>query len=278
MAMSEVPGLLLGTLVLRPYVFAFLLLHLVGATALLGWRRTGLFTLITWGVAFAAEHTSIRTGIPFGWYYYIPRTADRELWIAGVPFFDSLSFSFLLVASYGLAWFLLAGSRPVGAPPVDPAREVVGSHPRPGRVRHLALSTCLFVLIDAVIDPVALRGDRWFLGQIYGYPEPGVYFGVPLANFLGWGVVGITATALYHVWERRRGELAAASFTGWAVLCPGLYYLVLAFNLAVTSALGEWRLLLSGILITLPIILWTLAILMGPRRVFLRPGAEGRRA
>ena len=278
MAMSEVPGLLLGTLVLRPYVFAFLLLHLVGATALLGWRRTGLFTLITWGVAFAAEHTSIRTGIPFGWYYYIPRTADRELWIAGVPFFDSLSFSFLLVASYGLAWFLLAGSRPVGAPPVGPAREVVGSHPRPGRARHLALSTCLFVLIDAVIDPVALRGDRWFLGQIYGYPEPGVYFGVPLANFLGWGVVGITATALYHVWERRRSELAAASFTGRAALCPGLYYLVLAFNLAVTSALGEWRLLLSGILITLPIILWTLAILMGPRLVFLRPGAEGRRA
>jgi putative membrane protein len=259
-------------------VFAFLLLHLVGATALLGWRRTGLFTLITWGVAFAAEHTSIRTGIPFGWYYYIPRTADRELWIAGVPFFDSLSFSFLLVASYGLAWFLLAGSRPVGAPPVGPARQVVGSHPRPGRVRHLALSTCLFVLIDAVIDPVALRGDRWFLGQIYGYPEPGVYFGVPLANFLGWGVVGITATALYHVWERRRSELAAASFTDWAVLCPGLYYLVLAFNLAVTSALGEWRLLLSGILITLPIILWTLAILMGPRLVFLRPGAEGRHA
>jgi hypothetical protein len=61
-------------------------------------------------------------------------------------------------------------------------------------------------------------------------------------------------------------------------LCPGLYYLVLAFNLAVTSALGEWRLLLSGILIMLPIILWTLAILMGPRLVFLRPGAEGRRA
>jgi uncharacterized membrane protein len=278
MAMSEVPGLFLGTLVLRPYVFAFLLLHLVGATALLGWRRTGVFTLITWGVAFAAEHSSIRTGIPFGWYYYIPRTADRELWIAGVPFFDSLSFSFLLVASYGLAWFLLAGSRAVGGPPVGPAQEAVGSHPRPGRARHLALSTCLFVLIDAVIDPVALRGDRWFLGQIYGYPEPGVYFGVPLANFLGWGVVGITATALYHVWERRRGELAAASFTGRAALCPGLYYLVLAFNLAVTFALGEWRLLLSGILITLPIILWTLAILMGPRLVFLRPGAEGRRA
>jgi len=133
------------------------------------------------------------------------------------------------------------------------------------------------MLIDVVIDPVALRGDRWFLGRIYGYPEPGVYFGVPLANFLGWGVVGITAIALYHVWERRRGALATTSFAGRAALCPGLYYLVLAFNLVVTFALGEYRLLLSGILITVPIILWTLAILVGPRPVFLRPGAEGRR-
>jgi len=276
--MSEIPRLLLGSLLLRPYVFAFLLLHLVGASALLGWRRASVFTLITWGVAFAAEHSSIRTGIPFGWYYYITRTADRELWIGGVPFFDSLSFSFLLVASYGLAWFLLAGPRAVEVPSVGPAQEAAGSHPRPGRARHLALTTGLFVLIDAVIDPVALRGDRWFLGQIYGYPEPGLYFGVPLANFLGWGVVGITATALYHAWEGRRGGLAAASFAGRAVLCPGLYYLVLAFNLAVTFALGEWRLLLSGVLITMPIFLWTLAILVGPRLVFLRPGAVRRRA
>jgi len=276
--MSEIPGLLLGTLALRPYVFAFLLLHLVGASALLGWWRMTLFTLITWGVAFAAEQSSIRTGIPFGWYYYIPRTTDQELWIAGVPFFDSLSFSFLLVASYGLAWFLLAGPRSAEASPVGPAREAARSHLRPGRVPHLALTTCLFVLLDVVIDPLALRGDRWFLGQIYGYPEPGVYFGVPLANFLGWGVVGLTATTLYEGWERRRGALAATCFTGRAAVCPGLYYLVLAFNLVVTFALGEHRLLLSGVLLTLPIIVWTLAILVGPRPLFLRPGAEGRRA
>ena len=43
----------------------------------------------------------------------------------------------------------------------------------------IGLTCLLFMLIDVVIDPVALRGDRWFLGQIYGYPDPGVYFGVP---------------------------------------------------------------------------------------------------
>ncbi len=310
MEITDVPRLFLGSLILRPYVFGFLLLHLAGASALLGWWRTAAFTLITWGVALAAEHSSIRTGIPFGWYYYVPRTADRELWIAGVPFFDSLSFSFLLVASYGLAWFLLAGGRTscnfgsrisdvglqdlhsgyppdVRQPTSDMSR--LGFWPRPGRLRHLILASLLFVLVDVVIDPVALRGDRWFLGQISGYPEPGLYFGVPLANFLGWGVVGVTATALYHCWERcfceaplglgrRLSTLTVGRFRGRAALCPGLYFIVLAFNLAVTGALGEWRLLLSGVILTLPIFLWTAGIFVGPRALAWWPRVAGTRA
>ncbi|RPI06972.1 MAG: carotenoid biosynthesis protein, partial [Zetaproteobacteria bacterium] len=234
--MSDVPRLLLGSLLLRPYVFAFLGLHLTGASGLLGWRRTAAFTLVTWGVAYAAEASSIRTGIPFGWYYYIPTTVDRELWIAGVPFFDSISFPFLLVSSYGLAWWLLSRPQP------GSARAERANRPRPGRARHLALTTVLFVLADVVIDPVALRGERWFLGQIYGYPEPGVYFGVPVANFAGWAAVGAVATAAYHAWEVRQPALRTAVFRGRALLCPGLYFGVLAFNLAVTFALGEWRL------------------------------------
>jgi putative membrane protein len=167
-------------------------------------------------------------------------------------------------------------------------------------VRHLVLTSLLFVLIDIVIDPVALRGDRWFLGQVYGYPEPGLYFGVPLANFLGWGVVGATATALYHWmerrlfetplgmerrlfetplgWKRRLPVTAPRRFAGRALLCPGLYFIVLAFNLAVTAALGEWGLLLSGVALTLPVLLWTAGILVRPRAFAWWPRAAGTRA
>lgn len=273
--MSDLPRLLLGSLLLRPYVFVFLLLHLVGAAALLGWRRTVIFTLLTWGAAFAAESSSIRTGIPFGWYYYIPRTADRELWILGVPFFDSLSFSFLLVASYALAWLLLTGGRPLRQ---DLAGNGGGKPTHPGRGPHLVLTSLLFVLIDVVIDPVALRGDRWFLGQIYGYPEPGMYFGVPLANFLGWGVVGLVSMGLYQTWELRQPDSGTAAFRGRALLCPGLYFIVLAFNLTVTFAIGEWVLGLCGVALSLPLLLWTWRMLRGPRVLGWRPRGEGIRA
>ena len=267
--MSTLPRLLLGSLVLRPYVYAFLALHLAGASGLLGWSRALALTFITWGVAFVAEVSSIRTGIPFGWYYYIPATADRELWIAGVPLFDSLSFPFLLTSSYGLAWLLL--SEKAGRGP----RVEIEKRARPPRLMHLAVTTCLFVLADIVIDPVALRGDRWFLGQIYSYPEPGGYFGVPLANFFGWGVVGTVATALFYAWERRKTERRVAVFRGRAVLCPGLYFIVLAFNLAVTFALREWWLGVCGLTLTVPIGAWTIRAWTGPGAVWARLRGEG---
>lgn len=261
--MLDVPHLLLGSLLLRPYVFAFLGAHLAGASGLLGWRRTTAFTLITWGVAFATEASSIRTGIPFGWYYYVPTTAGQELWIAGVPFFDSISFPFLLVSSYGLAWWLLASRG-------DAVRRA-----RPGRVRHLLLATTLFVLADVIIDPVALRGDRWFLGRIYGYPEPGVYFGIPVANFLGWGVVGLVATGLYHAWERRQTEMPAVAFRGRAWICPGLYFGVLAFNLTITFALQEWWLGLCGVSLALPVAAMALRAGIASRAFAVTPRGEG---
>ena len=266
--MSDLPRLLMGSLWLRPYVFAFLGLHLVGASALFGWRRTGVFTLLTWSLAFAAETSSIRTGVPFGWYYYVPTTADRELWIAGVPFFDSISFPFLLVSSYGLAWWLLGG-------PQGENGTSSGIRQRPSRTHHLFVTTVLFVLADVIIDPIALRGDRWFLGRIYGYPEPGVYFGIPVANFLGWGVVGLLATALYHTWERRQSELPTVTFRGRALLSPGLYFGVLAFNLAVTFALKEWRLGLCGVLLALAVAAMTVRAWTCSKALGVTPRREG---
>lgn len=264
--MAELLRLLAGTVLLRPYVVGFLLVHLIGASAWLGWRRTAALSLITWAVAFAAEASSIRTGIPFGWYYYIADTADRELWVLGVPFFDSPSFAFLLTASYGLAWLLLTQNRP--------APDAGGAPAHPGVWRHGLLATGLFVLSDVVIDPVALLGERWFLGKIYGYPEPGIYFGVPMANFVGWAVVGATALSLYRAWERYRPGPPPGRFAGLGWLCPGLYFMVLAFSLTVTFALGERRLGLSGLALCLPILLWTLAVLAGPRRSGVRPREE----
>ena len=87
------------TLLLRPYVFFFLGVALVAAARFLGWKRTGALFGITWLTAFVCEFSSTRIGFPFGDYYYTGSTVGEELYLANIPFMDSLSFTFLLYAS-----------------------------------------------------------------------------------------------------------------------------------------------------------------------------------
>src|SRR5437867_11908663 len=96
----EVPRLLLGTVVLRPYVFVFLAVYLLAAVTRMGWWKTGAFTLVAWALAYTAEFSSTRNGFPFGLYVYVQATRDRELRLSNVPFFHSLSFPFLCYLGY----------------------------------------------------------------------------------------------------------------------------------------------------------------------------------
>ncbi len=117
------------------------------------------------------------------------------------------------------------------------------------------LGACLFVCLDIIIDPVALRGSRWFLGQLYGYPEPGFYFGVPLSNFAGWFVVGFvliwTLQAIDMAVEMKlRRDWYGCRCTWRHLTGPCLYLGVLLFNLSVTFYIGEHLLAWTGVFIT----------------------------
>jgi len=218
--------LLVGTLLLRPYVFGFLAAFLVAGAADLGVRRALAFAGLVWPLAWLAEFSSTRWGVPFGLYHYTGDTRGRELFIADVPFMDSLSFTFLAYAALCLARVTWRGREPSG-----PALAVTAGG--------------LMMLLDVVIDPLAVMGDRWFLGRIFHYAEPGPYFGVPLSNFAGWWLVGALGVGL---WLRATGyREPAAGGRPWPGV--GLYYAVLVFNLAVTAWLSEWRLLAAGILV-----------------------------
>jgi len=216
--------LLVGSLVLRPYVFLFLVAFLVAGARDLGIRRTLLFGGIVWPIAWIAEFASTRIGIPFGLYHYTGETRGQELFIADVPFFDSLSFTFLAYAALCLSRRILAGR-----------------HAFSGTTALLA--GFLMMMLDVVIDPLAVRGDRWFLGRIFYYPDGGAYFGVPLSNFAGWWLVGTVAIAAYMACGRLAGARAIdRPGTGIA-----LYYGVLGFNLALTGWIGEWRVVATGL-------------------------------
>jgi uncharacterized membrane protein len=243
-------GKLVGTfLVLRPYVLAFFLVYLVGCTLHLGLLRALLFVPLGYAIAWLSEYSSIHTGIPYGKYFYIPETVNAELWVGGVPLMDSLSYVFLAWASYSMALFAVS---PVLVRKCIPyPLETRRMRAAPGT---RLLGALFMVYLDIVIDPVALRGDRWFLGKIYGYPEGGAYFGVPISNFVGWFVVGyvlIYALQKMDAALSSRGvnDLSGSRFPWRYIPGPALYYGVLAFNLAVTFAIGEDAMGWAGVFI-----------------------------
>lgn len=163
--MIDFLSLLLSTLMLRPYVFVLFACYMAAGSLQLGFRKIIIFAVLGYFIAFLSEFTSTRIGIPYGYYYYIEATRDKELWISNVPFMDSLSYTFLAYFSYSMALLLRS---PVVRRGYDVQLVDNKEIRRSGTV--LALSVILFVLQDVVVDPVALRGSRWFLGQIYGYP------------------------------------------------------------------------------------------------------------
>ena len=255
-------GLLLSTLLFRWYVFFFWGVGLVALSRATGMLGGVLRFAVAWGVAYLFEWSSARPGgwFPFGHYQYLPTTKDREIWLGILPLMDSLSFAFLAVGALGLTG--LAVQRSLG--------EILAA---PGWLwrRLLPVAVLLFTAIDMVIDPVALRGSRWFLGQIYDYPDGGAYFGVTLSNFVGWAVTGTTILVLWRFLPLR-GEGREEGGAPDRLLPPFLYLSVYLFNLSVALWLREWGIASADILLAIVVggLLFRLRRVLPSRRGSLR--------
>ena len=249
--LSEFFRLLWGTVIHRPYVYAFFVCFLFFSLKHLRAKGTLVFLILAYLVAYWSEFSATRNGFPFGMYVYLDETRVRELWISNIPFWDSLSFVFL---SY-FSWIVAAAT----LRPANPDSTL--SWPKTA-----LLGGFLMMLLDVVIDPLTLLGDRWFLGKIYYYPYGGNYFGVTLTNFLGWWFVGSVVIFLFTRLRLKRNPLTRSAIWG----AFGVYAGVLVFNLVMTAWIQEWPLLMASLIVTiatLSAILWA----------YRRSGARGVR-
>ncbi len=235
---------LLWSFIHRPYVTLFMVFFLILSHLEQGWPRTALWVLTSYAVALAAEWGSINHGIPFGAYVYHYEALRNDLVVLGVPFFDTLSFSFLSYVSFSFAQFFLS---PLWIKSFDVQRLT------PSEVRNsrscLVLGAFLMTVVDLIVDPIANLGKYWFLGDIYHYPEPGVHFGVTFANYGGWFIVAATTIFLNQrldAWLAAReqgldpkGRPARWRFQG--LFAPCFWAGIVLFQLGVT-----WWVALSG--------------------------------
>lgn len=263
--MQEFFQLTIGTISMRPYVFAFFAAYLVAAVPHLGWKRIAVFTIGGYLIAFSSEYSSINTGFPYGWYYYIDKTSSKELWIAGVPFFDSLSYVFLCYCSYATAIFILAPLKKVGRSVL-----VLETCSLRKSFSTLLLGVMLQTYLDIIIDPIALQGERWFLGSIYGYRESGHHFGIPLSNYVGWFIVSFVMIFMLQriaVSGNNRATPAKGIcyFPGSCLLAVTIYMGIIIFNLAVAFIIKEMTIAITGIFIVL--LPFVIVLLQAVRRI-----------
>jgi uncharacterized membrane protein len=244
--------LLLSTIALRPYVFIFLASFLVISIINFGVRTTLLFTALTYGVSLTCEWSSVHNSFPFGLYHYIGATRGRELWIIGVPFMDSLSFTFLAFASYAVALLL---SAPLYRRGWDLRLLDTWKIRRAPRV--LLMASLFMVMIDFVVDPLSVLGERWFLGRIFWYEPPGPHFGVPISNYLGWYLVAAVTIAIFVALDRLLNRHARPfggrpSFPSRALLGPALYLGIACFGITMLFRIGATEIGWASVFIYLP--------------------------
>ncbi len=251
---ASAPAKLLGSVVHRPYVFLFLAAYLVLATAHLGAWRVLRMTAVGYVVAWASEFTSIHVGFPYGLYRYLEPALENDLMVFGVPFFDSLSYTFLAYFAWAGALYL-RGPLHVRRPADVQIAERLAVRRSPAT---LLLAAFLMTWMDVAVDPVSNLGDRWFLGKIYAYESQGAHFGVPLSNYFGWLLTGALIVAAYQRIDRAGDEFDARGerrLYAQGLFGPATYCAVVTFALSVTFAIGEERLGWTGLLLQAPVVL-----------------------
>ncbi len=158
------PGLiLLGTLVMRSPL-------LVGLAPLFDRRAIAAIALLV-GYTYVIEFIGVTTGYPYGHFQYEVTLGPM---VQGVPLGLPLFFIPLVANAY-LLTILIA--------------------PRLARYRRyrLPLALGLVMAIDLVLDPGAVALGFWT------YLDGGVYYDVPISNYMGWVLSGLIAIGLLEL-------------------------------------------------------------------------------
>jgi putative membrane protein len=117
-------------------------------------------------VAWLAEFVGVQTGFPFGHYSY---TSALQPQVGGVPLLVPLAWLMMLPPSWAVADSILRrGARPLTLS---------------SRVSRAALAALAFTAWDLFLDPQMTAWGLW------RWPGGGIYFGIPLTNYLGWLLV-----------------------------------------------------------------------------------------
>jgi uncharacterized membrane protein len=237
---------------------SLMLLGLFHGASTYGWRGIVFFIVVCLGVSNAFENLSILTGFPFGWYHYGDKMGPRLFLVPLLigPLYFGVGY---------LSWTL--------------ARAILGdaNGRLAGRLVYATPIVASFIMVcwDLTIDPkMSTITSNWI------WRDGGSYFGVPVANFVGWYLTVYVFLQAFALYARRLSATPDRILGYWAkpllayssiVVAPILSLTLSSASGAVSDATGHaWQIrdiqavtALVGIFTVLPF--WLLALFRVPR-------------
>jgi putative membrane protein len=148
------------------FTMVFVLFAILHCAVFEGWRRTGVFFLISAMVSYAMEEIGVRTGAIYGPYHYSEMLGAK---LGHVPILIPLAWFMMIYPSWMVARWVVARGMMRG-----------GAHSL-GYITELAvIAAFVMTAWDTVMDPGMAAAGNWV------WEQGGPYFGVPLRNYFGW--------------------------------------------------------------------------------------------
>jgi putative membrane protein len=181
---------------------AWLVFVLIHGSKRYGWDSLFVFFTVTFLVSWSAEAASIATGFPFGHFYYTELLGPK---IGPVPMAVMPAY---FAAGY-LAWTM--GTVFLGELGTGIERRNLFLVP--------FVASFLMVMWDFCLDPIGSTIDGAWLWE-----DGGAYYGVPIANYLGWYLTVFLTFQVFALYLYRFGvnERVEQSKTYW-YLAPVMY-------------------------------------------------------
>lgn len=149
------------------WVFILFIPIVYGCIKILGFKKGFILIMFTCLLALSIEAFALKTGIPYGKFLYGPK--------AGMVLFN------IVPLSVPFAWgVILFGSGALVARKTN----IIW--------KRIVFTAFLMLIIDLVLDPLAVHMGLW------QWEKPGIYYGVPVINFIGWIFSGIIGSWLIH--------------------------------------------------------------------------------
>lgn len=192
-------------------------------------RSVWFFWVLAFSVGGVAEFLGMNFDTIFGGQYlYQERLFGPE--IGGVPLMIPIFWSVFVYSGYALTNVLITIHKKI-------------------KIWHLVLFDIWNVVaIDLMMDPLFVKIGKWV------WYQEGSYFGVPLGNFLGWGIVVFLVSLIFRSYEYFFMKKQIKEEENAFVLIPVWAYLILYLSFVFLALYLKWfSVVLVGGLVMLPV-------------------------